>query len=183
MDIKKGMKLIIKENVKREMLDIIKQDGGDEVNELNRMVKMLEKNGWVLTVSQNYGCSFLAEEDLELSLWNPSFFREYDENETEISKSSEKKIKFKYIDIIMRGRKVTSIIDNSIGVAKLKPGDKFDEKFGILLSVVRALEFDKSFQNKIIDLYYGNLEESALEEFGSGHLAEELWKRLRGRID
>lgn len=174
------MKVIIKDDKKQEILNAIKDDTIDRIDFkfslVYDMVDVLRNNDWILTVKKTYNnIYFTANEDEDEYKWDFSFFKEY--NGTKINKYKEDKVK--NINIVIKDKEIISMIDNNVGTAKFRDNaGVFNENFGILLSVVRALDFDEDFQDKIIDLYYGNLTRNVLNGIYSADLIKELYDRF-----
>ncbi len=99
-------------------------------------------------------------------------------NQVELIRKKTKKSTIDDVQIVEKGNMTKVIIEDKVEIAKCDTSiDKFDKKIGILIATARALKFDKTIVDGIIDVLFNNLEIN-WKYVSSKALFEEILRRI-----
>lgn len=119
------------------------------------MEKIVEKNK-ILTVANIFpnGEGFQIEEDNGVYNWDISWFEKYKVTEVKTETEDNSRKCVNNITIIKNGKETIAIMGEKMGKAKRNSKDTNNDVLGILIAVMRMLEFDKETQKRVIDMLF-----------------------------
>lgn len=167
-------------HIKKENIKVSELKVGDKIKIIKAECGAYGANNEVAIVTDKFSKHGLGNNKKGLkvelvkgkSVWNIGT-----EIEFELLEKAKVKKEIKDIKIVIHGDETISIIDDKVGKAKRNNIDVADDKIGIIISTMRALNFDKEKIDGVVDVLFDDVPKE-LKDYSTKELMEEVTRRF-----